>query len=135
MRTRMAAGVISTNDPVGDASFSIAAEANDVIVVSVQLKTEAGVDIAHRACVRGYLSGDANGDSLTGATISGDVTAGTDGLVLNSGGDSKKIFDLVSEADGDIDLSITHTGNDNMYLVLVMPNGKLVASGVIDFAT
>ena len=44
------------------------------------------------------------------------------------------IFLLVSEADGDIDINITESGTDTFYLVLVMPNGKLIVSDAITFA-
>jgi len=40
---------------------------------------------------------------------------------------------LISEADGDIAIDVTDTGTDAKYLVLVMPNGKLVVSGVLTF--
>jgi hypothetical protein len=117
------------------ATFSIGAEANDIRVVSVQLKDGAGVDLAARGAVQAYLSNDANGDAIASATPSGAVAAGTDGLLLPSGGDSKKIFGLVSEADGDIDVSITDTAGSTYYLALILPNGKLAVSGAIAFTT
>jgi len=116
------------------ASFTIGAEGTDAIAVAVQLKDGAGVDLPNKASVRAYLSGDSAGNSLATAPATS-VAIGTDGLILPSGGDSKLIFDLVSEDDGDVDIVITHTGGDNMYLCLVMPNGEVVISGVIDFAT
>jgi len=129
------AGVLATNEPVGAATFSIGAEGSDIRVVSVQLKTAAGVDIAHRGAVQAYLANDANGDAIASATPSGGVIAGTDGLMLPSGGDSKKIFGLVSESDGDIDVSIEDTAGSTYYLALVLPNGKLAVSGAIVFTT
>jgi hypothetical protein len=44
-----------------------------------------------------------------------------------------KTFLLVSEADGDIDLAIGEAGAGTWYLVLVLPNGKLVVSDAITF--
>ena len=41
---------------------------------------------------------------------------------------------LTSEADGDIDITISETEAFTGYLILVMPNGKLVASGACTFA-
>jgi len=41
---------------------------------------------------------------------------------------------VISEADGDIDVDITDSGTPTMYLVLVLPNGKLAVSDAITFA-
>lgn len=47
---------------------------------------------------------------------------------------SVKAFDLVSEADGDIDVLITDAGTPTFYLAVVLPNGTLNVSGAITFA-
>ena len=120
--------------PAG-ASFSIGTESSDIIVVGIQLNDGAGVALANRAAVTVYLSDDANGDAIASATPSGTVGAGTDGLVMPSGGDSKKLFTCVSEADGDIDLSIEDTAGSTYYVAVVLPNGKLSVSGAVTFAT
>jgi hypothetical protein len=127
------AGVLATNEPVGGATFSVGTEGTDAIIVGVQLKTEAGVDIAHRGVVHAYLSDDANGDSLVASAPSGGVAIGTDGLAIPLV--ANKAFLLTSEADGDIDLSITEAGAKTCYLAVVLPNGKLTVSGAITFAT
>lgn len=64
------------------ASFSAAAEANNARVVSIQLKDPDGKDLRYRGHVRGYLSGDANGDTLVGSGPSGGMYVGTDGVVI-----------------------------------------------------
>lgn len=117
-----------------DASFVIGAEAANVINVGIQLKDDkAQADLAVRASIRAYLSDDANGDSIIATAPSGAVAIGTDGVLYDVGG-AKKVFFLTSEADGDIDINITEAGAKTAYLVLVMPNGRLVASGAITFA-
>lgn len=42
-------------------------------------------------------------------------------------------FRMISEADGDIDISIAETGAKTMYLVVVDPNGRLHVSNAITF--
>ncbi len=114
------------------AAFTIGAEAGNAITVNVQLKDrENGNELSERAAVEFYLSDDPNGDTVVAAATS--LAAGTDGVmqefIPNSAGR------LVSEADGDIDVVVGDaSGVATYYLVLVMPDGKLVVSSAITFA-
>ncbi len=45
-----------------------------------------------------------------------------------------KSFELISEADGDIDINITESGAATWYLAVVLPNGSLNVSDAITFA-
>lgn len=116
-----------------DATIVVGAEAADVINVTIQLKeAKSGEDLAARGAVFAYLSDDANGDSIAATAPSANVAIGTDGVLIPVVAD--KAFCLVSEADGDIDLDIGEAGADTWYLILVMPDGRLEASGAITFA-
>lgn len=117
-----------------DASFVIGAEASNVINVGIQLKNDKNQqDAAARKGVFAYLSDDANGDSIVATAPDGGWAIGTDGLLIPVV--ASKAAHLISEADGDIDVNITHAaGAKTAYLILVMPNGRLVASGAITFA-
>lgn len=114
------------------AAFTIGAETSDTITVNIQLKDrDNGNELSERAAIGFYLSDNANGDTVVAAATS--LVAGTDGImqefISNSAGR------LVSEADGDIDVVIGDaSGAATYYLVLVMPDGKLVVSSVITFA-
>ena len=114
------------------ASITVGTEAADVINVAIQLKDADNADLAVRGSVMAYLSDDANGDSVAGTAPSGTVVIGTDGLAIPLV--EKKCLQLTSEADGDIDINITEAGTATWYLILVMPNGRLIASGAITFA-
>lgn len=123
-----------TNLGVADkltATIVVGAEAGNVINVAIQLKDSAGADLAVRGSVLAYISDDANGDSVAG-TAPDTVAIGTDGLAIPL--IAGKAFLLVSEADGDIDIDITEDGADTWYLILKMPDGRLVASDAITFA-
>lgn len=115
-----------------DAKFTVGTEAVDVINVAVQLvDRQNGNEIGERIGLMWYLSADANGDAIAGAAPSGGIAVGTDGLLLEwttnlSGW-------VICESDGDIDVDITETGDGYFYLVLVMPDGKVMASAIIDF--
>ncbi|MEX2126961.1 MAG: hypothetical protein WD871_01790 [Xanthobacteraceae bacterium] len=119
-------------EKMGTPAFVIAAEAGNVINVAIQLKDSLAGDLAVRGSVFAYLSDDANGDSIAATAPDGGIAIGTDGLAIPLVAD--KAFQLVSEADGDIDVDITEAGADTWFLILVMPDGRLVPSGAITFA-
>ena len=121
------------NTVVDSAGFTIGAEAANVITVAVQLKKPGGGDIAVRSCVRWFLSDDANGDSLVATAPDGGVAAGTDGWVSQTV--TGKRGEAMSEADGDIDIAITHAaGAKTVYLGIILPDGAIVMSSAITFA-
>lgn len=127
-----------TNQMLGGATFKLDIEAANERTVSIQLLDKEGREMQQRASLWAYLSSDANGDALEAVSGTLTIASGTDGIVhlasaANSAGHST--FMLTSEADGDIDVSITQTsGADTFYLVLVMPDGSRVISGAITFA-
>lgn len=113
------------------ATITVGADAGTTAAVTIQLVDANGNDLAQRGSVFAYVSDDANGDSVAGTAPDG-VAIGTDGVAIPLV--AGKAFQLISEADGDIDLTFTEDGADTWYLILVMPTtGKLVASGAITF--
>lgn len=116
---------------VNQVTITVGTEAANAINVAIQLKD--GVkDLGQRGSVFAYLSDDANGDSVAGTAPDGGVAIGTDGLAIPLV--AGKAFQLVSEADGDVDITITESGVDTWYLVVVLPDGRLVVSDAITFA-
>lgn len=115
-----------------DADISVSAEDTNVVTVTIQLKNGVGGERSERTAVLAYLSDDANGDSVVATAPDGGVAIGTDGLAIPLV--ANKAFLLVSEADGDIDLEVTESGTDTFYLILILPNGDLIASDALTFA-
>lgn len=115
------------------ATYTIGAEAADVITVAVQLKDADGNDVAGKYVVDFYLSDAADGDGVVGTAASGGIAAGTDGAVLAQMVTGKMVR-MQCEADGDIDIAITHSGAKTAYLVGILPNGKTVISSAITWA-
>lgn len=115
-----------------NATITVGEEAADTINVGIQLKDIAGADLAVRGSVLAYLSDDANGDGITATAPSVGIDIGTDGLSIPIVAD--KCLQLVCESDGDIDLDIGEAAAGTWYLIVVLPNGKLVASAAITFA-
>jgi hypothetical protein len=115
------------------ATFTIGAEATNAITVAVQVKDGANADLATRTALKLFLSDDANGDSVVATAPDGGMAAGTDGWLatLVTG----KIALVGTEADGDLDVVITHAaGAKTLYVGLIMPTGKIVMSSAVTFA-
>lgn len=116
---------------LASASFSIATEdMSDGIVVSIQLLDEDGNDLTEATAVLAILADDAAAAAINSDDYT--IAAGTDGALVQLVAD--QVLLLVSEADGDIDVSLTIDGAATVYLILVMPNGNLVSSGAITHA-
>jgi hypothetical protein len=115
------------------ATFTIGTETSNAITVNVQLKNQSRNNAAERGFVHWFLSDDAAGDTLTATAPDGGVAVGTDGWLaqLVTG----KVGVALSEADGDLDVVVTHAaGAKTVYLNLVMPDGTVVTSTAITFA-
>lgn len=117
-----------------DASFTIGTEATNVINVAVQLKSDKSqASLAARRNVRVYLSGASTGATVVGTAPTGGAAIGTNGAVI-AAITAGKVLDIVTDASGRFDLNITDTGTPTFYMVVVMPNGRLVVSSAITFA-
>ncbi len=116
---------------VGGVTIVVGTEVPNVINVTLQLTDHRGEDIAQRGAVFAYLSDDANGDSVAGTAPDSGIAIGTDGLAMEI--TANKVMWLVSESDGDIDLDIEESSTDTWYLIVVLPDGSLVASDAITF--
>lgn len=129
--TATAAELNLLDGQVASATITVGAEDTNVVPVTIQLTDGTGAAIAARACILAYLTTDANGDTVN-STAGMTIGVGTDGTALTIVQD--KLSLLISEADGDIDLTVTHGDTASTYLQLVMPNGTKVASAVMTFA-
>uniref|UniRef100_A0A6M3LIH0 Uncharacterized protein n=1 Tax=viral metagenome TaxID=1070528 RepID=A0A6M3LIH0_9ZZZZ len=113
------------------ATITVPTISSDTFAVTIQLTDYAGNDLAVAACVLCYISSTSTGLDSSDLTSEITITSGGDGSAMVSL--AKYSWHLISEADGDIAIDVTDTGTDAKYLVLVMPNGKLVVSGVLTF--
>ena len=114
------------------ATFVIGSEVADVINVGIQLNDSAGVDSAEAAVVIVFLSDASSGLGIAATAPSGGVVIGTDGAIIVSHV-TNLAFLLQSEADGDIDIDITHVGIKILYLVVVFSSGAMAVSAPIVF--
>lgn len=118
--------------PVGRVAFVVGAEAGDAINVGIQLQDARAKDVYARSMVYVYLSDDANGDVLTATAPSGGWAIGTDGTIHSL--ITNKAANVLSEADGDIDITLTEAGVGTWYLNVITPDGQKWTSPAITFA-
>lgn len=117
----------------GAPGFVVGAEAANAINVAMQMNKADGNPCTMRAHVFAYLSDDANGDSIVANAPDGGWAIGTDGVLIPVV--AGKAAHLIAEADGDIDVTITHAaGAKTCYLIIVHPSGKISSSPAITFA-
>ena len=122
--------VVDFAGAVAGATITVGAEAADARAITVQLEDGQGNAIAHRAVVDVVVLADANGDAIVGTGGSTGIAIGTDGAILATIV-AKKVFKVISEADGDIDLTWTDTGTEAAYLGVILPNGRVVISDAL----
>ncbi len=116
---------------VHDADITVPDISSDTFAVTIQLKDYAGNNLKVPASVLCYVSSDSDG--LDPSDLTSDITTTSDGDGAVIPILTKYAWQLISEADGSIDIDVTDSGSDTLYLVLVMPDGKLVVSDELEF--
>ena len=118
---------------VGHVSFAVGPLTSHVINVAVQLQDANWQNLTQRGAVRAYLSDNADGSTLTATAPGTSVGIGTNGLELELV--TKKVFELVSNASGQVDLNLSdNTGAKTWYLVVILPDGSLNISPAMIFS-
>ena len=123
---------LQQDNKVAGVTYTVGAEAANIINLGIQLTDGQGADIAAVAALSFYLSSDALGKDVEG-TGPDTIAIGTDGSLYMSGGDSVIAGLMVSEADGDIDIDITKSGADTFYFCTILPDGSIDISAAITF--
>jgi len=123
-----AAGTISTKVPLATQAYNDAPTA----LAALPAVDAGNVSLGYIAIANNAGDWTAKTDDLTDGS---DVTtaAFTDVTEIASG--VPKVMDLVSEADGDIDINIVEASSKSaFYMVVILASGKLAVSGAITFA-
>ena len=116
------------------ASFTVGVEGGNVINVAVAIKDGYNnVALAVRTSLMVYLADAATGAAIIGTAPSGGIAAGTNGAVLGALV-ANKLLAVVTNAAGLIDFNITEAGVKTLYVVVVLPDGRLAISGAVTFA-
>jgi hypothetical protein len=116
-----------------DAAFTVSAEgvpgANQITIGVALKKYNVALDVRH--IIHAWLSSDAAGDTI--AADPGTLAAGTNGtMVVEPLDDIVAMF--LTEANGTLDVVITHASTSGFYLNLALPGGRVVTSPIAQFA-
>jgi len=114
---------------VGDVSFTVGAEATNVVNVAGQVKDENGKAITQRVMLHVWLSDVATGLGLCAVAPSGTVVIGTNGTILASIV-AKTCLLIQTDASGRFDLNITEAGAKTLYVGARLPDGTFKVSSV-----
>ena len=114
------------------ATFTVGDEGTNAVIVTIQLTDFAGNDLTVPNSVTAYLASDVAGLEIKASTVTTEtaISSGTGSLAVLAAG---QVYQLVSEADGDIAITISDNTADTYYVVVVLPNGKLAVSSVATF--
>ena len=111
--------------------LTVGAEAADVINVALQVVDGKGMDLAQQLALFAWLS-DTAGAAVTATAPSAGTAIGTDGVIIVEH-TAETILELLTDADGQLDLDIGEAGADTWYLNVRLPGGAIVSSGAIAF--
>lgn len=123
---QMVANSLDITPKCADASITVGDEDTNVRAITIQLKDAYGADLDYAELVKLYVFSDATRQALATGGSTG-IAIGTDGTILITH-TAKLIFEIMSESDGDIDLTWTDTGTESVVLGLLLPTGRWVMS-------
>lgn len=115
--------------PPYDADFTIGAEAANVINVSLQLKDVEDAAFEEATVLSFWLCSDPEGETPAAADTSVAATVG--GLLEEL--TALTSYTAVTDVNGELAIDIEHSADASFYLTVVLPNGKKIVSGEIDF--
>jgi len=115
-----------------DATITVGTKASHAFPIAIQLLGPSGVDMKYSAVVDVYLCTDTAGDTMASATQSGGLDILTDGTIIKE--HTADVYQtLKSESDGDIGLTVTLNASYTVYLVVVLPNGRVIISSALAY--
>lgn len=119
--------------PPTDATITLGTNTAGSFPVYIQLLGPSGKDMQYRSAVLVYLSKDATGDTLSvDTTDSTDMDILTDGTLIKEH-TTDVVQTILSEADGDIGLTVVVANAKSVWVNVVLPNGRIVTSDEITY--
>jgi len=109
------------------ASFSIGAIGSSM-TCTIQLKDFAGNNLAVKNAIAIYFSSDADGLETEAVTS---VDLSTHGIIYTI--ETLKAYHLITEANGIAAVTIDNDEAADLYVNVILPNGKVVTSSVMAF--
>ena len=118
-----------------DAVITVGTNTDGSFPVAIQLKGANGEDLNVSGSVFCYLAKDSAGATIcVDGTDTTSMAAGTDGLMVEAAGYATAVSGhFISEADGDIDITAIVLTTKTAYLVVVLPNGRIVVGAIMTY--
>lgn len=113
---------------VAGINFSVADEVGSNVDVTMQAVDADGNDLKRVVCLPWFLSADSLG-KVIGSALSTAPLILSDGHLITEFASLSGM--LVFEADGDAGIRLTDTNTNTHYLIIVLPDGSITASGAI----
>lgn len=113
-----------------DCDISGEEDIDGTVDITLQLKDFEGKNLTVKSRVTMYITSDSDGlltDTVTSAS------AGSSGIVHQI--HSTMSYEIISETDGSAIINLDGSTNESVYMNVVMPNGKIVTSGIITFTS
>jgi hypothetical protein len=126
LQSQLVAGTQNVTQPCVDAVITVGAEVSNVRNITIQLNNADGnaIDYVQKVDIVLFTNATMTAFATTGGSTG--IAIGTDGALLAVV--AKKYWLATSEADGDIDLTWTDTGTEQVAVGVVLPNGRVVVS-------
>ncbi len=109
----------------------VGVEVPNVINVTLQAVDGQGVALAQQLSFLAWLS-DTAGAAATAAAPSVGTSIGTNGVIIIEH-TAEILFELLTDADGALDLDIEEAAADTWFLNVRLPGGAIVSSAAITF--
>ena len=117
--------------PWADCKFTIGTESGNAITTKMEILGYSEA-LALPVVFDAYISEASDGEGMTGTALSGDWADGGDGN-LHYQIVTGKAARWQTNDSGSCQITMTHSGARNIYLVILLPNGLLSVSAVIAF--
>lgn len=121
------------NQAFSSVTWTVGAEATNVIKVTGVLKSPHGRALAAATPLRVWLTQNATTKIVAPVAPSGTVVIAAKGAIIVSP-TAKLVHDIVTNASGEFDFNITEAGAATWYMVAQLPDGTLSVSPAITFA-
>jgi len=124
--------------PIEDGTFIVAAEDTNAILVSLQIEDPSGDAWPEMLVVDIYCTSDAAGETVAApSNIDLTVETGDAGMVVYDDIASTGSASVRTNDAGLVQMTFTNDEDEavtDFYVTAILPNGKYVVSGVLDFA-
>ena len=109
------------------ASFTIGA-VGATMTCTIQLKDFAGNNLTVKNAITIFTTSDAAGNTQDAVTS---IVLATHGQIISI--EATKAYLLITEDDGKAAITVDNDGATDIYINVILPNGKVVTSGVMAF--